>query len=396
MRSTALRLGCVTVFLLIGGMAKAGYTTIVDNGPSSNRVDMVFLGDGYTQADLDAGTYGRNISTAMNYFFAQQPLSRYQNFFNVHQVDLVSAQSGATIAPQGIYLNTALGSKYYYDGVTERLLYVDDSLASSALRTNLAGSGFSSECTFIAINDDIYGGGGGQYAAFAAGNSRAAATAVHEFGHMFADLADEYAYTDRAYTWGEPAAANITTNTDPATVKWANWIGYVDPDHPDLGPVGIFEGADDYTSGLYRPTLTSTMRESNKAFNAIDREQIILSIYKLVRPLDSYLPTAGTLDNPAGLWVNAVDPDVIDVKWFLDGALLPQTGEQLDLASLGLAAGTYHFSALAYDNSIGDWIRTNEQSAEEQVAWNVYLVPDPTALSLLAMAWPLILRRRVN
>ena len=111
---------------LLGGIgsAAADYTTMVNNGPSSNRIDIVFLGDGYLAGDLNT-TYVSHINTMLNHMFNQgeDPFVRYANFFNVHRVNVASSQTGTDIPP-GTFRNPALDASYYYDGVTERLLYI--------------------------------------------------------------------------------------------------------------------------------------------------------------------------------------------------------------------------------------------------------------------------------
>src|SRR4051794_26550661 len=67
-------------------------TTVINNGPSSNRIDIVIIGDGYTTADL--GKYATDVQTFVLDIFQQQPFSEYKSYFNVHRVDAFSAESG--------------------------------------------------------------------------------------------------------------------------------------------------------------------------------------------------------------------------------------------------------------------------------------------------------------
>ena len=100
--------------------------TMINHGPSSNRVDIVFLGDGYTATDISNGTYVNHINSYVNYMFSpglnQDPFNRYRNYFNVYRIDVVSNQSGADVPQQGISRDTALDATYRFDGVTDRLL----------------------------------------------------------------------------------------------------------------------------------------------------------------------------------------------------------------------------------------------------------------------------------
>src|SRR5690606_651962 len=101
------------------------YTTMVDNGPNRNRVNIAFLGDGYTSSQVGT-TYQTHVNSLVNYLFNpsnplnSQPFVRYQNFFNVHRIDVVSNESGADLPPSDIDRDTALHATYYGDGVTER------------------------------------------------------------------------------------------------------------------------------------------------------------------------------------------------------------------------------------------------------------------------------------
>ena len=396
--------------ILLCNVVMAAPVTILDNGLPSNRINLVFVGDGYTQAELDAGTYEAHVQRSIDYMFApnQQPLLRYRNFFNTYRIDLASAESGADNPREGIYRDTALDSTYWTNGI-ERLLSADFWKILDVFENELTGTVLSWNDVepIVAVNDAKYGGSGvmGIYSVFAAANEHYGYLAFHETCHSFALLEDEYfSLGDGTYTGGEPAAVNITTNPDPTTVKWSNWIGYVDPDHPGLGPIGVYEGADSYEYGIYRPTEYSVMGNYNElapnddVLNAVCREEWILEIYDRVDPLDDWLENSLTLTDPASIWVDTVDPDVINVEWLVDGQpIADQTGETLSLTNLGLAIGNYTITAHAYDNMIEDWIRRDFHRLQESVTWNVSItvVPEPGTLSFVAVGlFSLLLTRR--
>src|SRR5215213_7968821 len=100
------------------------------SGPSSNRVDIIFMGDGYTSEEIPT-QYNDQISNFLDYMFngglVTDPMGRYKSFFNVYAIDVVSKESGADHPEWGLYRDTALGATYRYDGVTDRLLYVNES-----------------------------------------------------------------------------------------------------------------------------------------------------------------------------------------------------------------------------------------------------------------------------
>lgn len=370
-----------SALLFNASQLRGAYQTIIETGPNQNRVDLVFLGDGYTAADIADGTYAAHIDGVLDYVFnyTEDPFPRYRNFFNVYRIDVISNESGSDVPPEGIYRDTALDGSYYFNGGPERLLYLSESKTTGAIMSELsAGAPFAlNEMRLVTVNETRYGGGGGQYAVFAGGNSKAYDLALHETGHAFGRLADEYYYSDgRYYPGSEPVQANVTTVSDPGAVKWSNWIGYVDPDHPDIGPIGVYEGAKFYEYGLYRPSENSKMRSLGTPFNAVSREQLILQFYKYVDPLDDWLTNDAEPVNGDDLWVKVVDPDVIDVRWLVDDIpLAGATGQTLRLSDYGFGPGDYQVEALAYDNLIGDWIRRDLDSVRQSVSWNVHIAP---------------------
>ena len=385
--------------LLLTAAPAGGFVTVVDNGPSANRVDMVFLGDGYTAADLAADAYAAHLDSFLQYMFSDtlnsDPFYRYRNFFNVHRIDVVSNESGADKPPEGIYVDTALDAKYYTGG-TERLLTINSSKANAIKNAELTGAGFTAEMQFVSVNDTKYGGSGGSYAVYAGGNESAFELAMHEMGHSFAGLADEYDYDhDGPYTGSEPWQVNVTK--DPTGQKWARWLGY---DQPGIGIIGAYEGAIYHETGAYRPSDNSKMRSLNRPFDAVGREKIILDIYDLVDPLDAWRDNSLPLTDPGDLYVERIDDSVIDVEWCVDGAPVAGAGgETFNLLDFGYGQGIYEVTARAFDPTAFDpvdgWVRMNASDLEQTVAWDVTItVPEPAATPLLLLGGLAVLRRR--
>ena len=308
-------------------------TTIENNGPSANRIDLVMLGDGYTSAEI--GTYSTHVANLLNPFFAFLPLDEYRSFFNIHRVDVISNQSGVDGDPnQGDLKDTALDSGYWCSGI-ERLLCVDPAKAQ-------AEAAFAPDVDQILVlaNSTKYGGAGypQQNLGTVAGNNGSAVdVAVHEFGHSFGDLADEYDYADNTtYTGGEPAEINVSTLTAAematAQTKWHRWL--------DLANVDTFEGAKYNQFGIYRPTDNSLMRSLGRPFEEVNVEQMIVSAYVTVKPIDDATP-AGTYDGDDSFFVTPVVPvnHTLDVQWFLDGnPINGATDPTFDASSLGTRA----------------------------------------------------------
>jgi hypothetical protein len=373
----------VVLGILVCPAVASALTTLIDSGPSANRVDIVFLGDGYTQANLNSGVYTSHVDAYLDYMFGPSaladPFSRYHNFFNAHAIEVVSNQSGADQPPNGIFRDTALDATYFSNS-TERLLTVSTSKTNAQRNLGLAGTGVTADMQFVVVNDTKYGGSGGTYAVFAGGNASSKEIALHEVAHSFSRLADEYVSYNSPYTGGEPIEVNVTKNAGGA--KWSRWLGYDDPRGSNLD-IGVYEGARYYETGVYRPSLDSKMRSLNRPFDAVSREKLIQDIYRYVDPLDGFLSNSGVLINPDELWVDVVDADVILVEWSVNGVLsMANTDETFDVALEGLGPGSHAITARAYDEVLDysftggtlDLVRSGYSAMEQFVSWTV-LIP---------------------
>lgn len=397
------------MFVCRGGQSSAQtLETVIDNGSSANRVDMIFIGDGYTASQLD-NEYLSHLQSTVDHFFSngQDPFPRYASYFNVHRVNIASNESGADKPLDDVFVDTALDASYSWGGNVERCLYFNTGKANAAVATALSGTSIDIDMRIGLVNDAKYGGCGGQWAVLAGANSAAPEIALHEVGHSFGQLADEYWSSGGTYDGSEKSNVNLTIS--PSTGKWDRWVDYEDPDNPTIGKIGYYEGGGYNEFGLYRPSDNSKMRSLNRPFDAISREQFIKKIYEEVDPLDGWLDNTNELDSPTSLWVDSVDENVIAVEWFIDGISLGVLGESLDIGSLGLAEGSYTAEALAYDSILDfsntglslDWWRYEDSSLLRQsVVWNfnVSAVPEPNSIAVMAMlgGWFLNRRRRIH
>ena len=377
---------------LLASAARAGHTTVINNGPNANRVNMVFLGDGYTAGEIHSA-FPAHIVAMTNHMFnppannvTRDPYPRYKNFFNVHRVNVISNESGADVAPEGIFRDTAFDAAYYFDGSTERQLYISDTKANAALNLGLSDAGFTADIRMMTVNSSRHGGASGTYAVYAGGNSSSTETALHEMGHLFNGLADEYGGFTLPYGSSEPREINVTK--DPSGAKWAHWKGYM---QAGIGVIGAYEGAKYYDHGLYRPSQNSKMRSLGQPFDAIAREKIILDIYAIVDPLDNHLSNVVPLVDPAELWVQAIDPRVIEVEWFVNGSKVPAArGEHFRLLDHGFGEGVFSVNARAFDPTGFDpdngWVRRNQDQLEQNVSWTVtQTVPEPATILLATL-----------
>ena len=165
-----------------------GYETIIDNGPPSNRIDIVTVGDGYLSNQL--GTYNTNVVNAVDDLFDIEPFTTYASLFNVHRVDVVSSESGVDHDPTyPIWRNTELNMGFFCNGI-ERLLCVDVGRAYS-----YANNAPDVDQVLAVANSAKYGGAGytsSDLATFSGSNGSSTQVATHELGHSLGNLADEY------------------------------------------------------------------------------------------------------------------------------------------------------------------------------------------------------------
>jgi hypothetical protein len=354
------------------------YTTLIDNGPSANRIDIVCVGDGYIESELVL--YASHVENAIEDMFHTEPFARYATFFNVHRVDVVSSESGVDNDPvPGIYRDTALDMCFWCSGI-ERLLCVDVNKANDC-----ASNAPDIDQVFAIANSTMYGGAGyttSDLATFSGGNISAIDLAMHELGHSLGDLADEYHYGDGAVYHGpEPAERNISildaVGMAASDTKWAQWLG--DPGIGFDGLVNTYEGAFYCQYGIYRPTVNSKMRALGRPFNLPSVEGLLVEFYRTVRPIDDATPTDLVLSGDETVFVDPVDPIgfPLDVRWFLDGVpIAGANSDTLRIPELALSPGDYTLSVTVVDET--EWMRDEGVRAQlltQSLEWTLAVNP---------------------
>ncbi len=360
------------------GIVPAPVTTILNNGSPANRVDLVFVGDGYQAGQMTA--YGTHVNSALTALFNQEPFKTYKPLFNAHRVTVVSTDSGVDNDPtQGINRNTALDMLFWCGG-TERLLCVNVSKAY-----DYALNAPDVDQVFAVANSTKYGGAGyptNDLGTYSGGNGSSAEIAIHELGHSFGDLADEYDYGGpTTYTGAERPEPNATirTATQIANLqtKWWRWLN---EDFPTFdGLVSAFEGCYYSELGVYRPSTNSKMRNLGRPFNPISVEAIISNIYLEVDPIDN-ATAPGTYPSSTTLFVDPVDPvdAPLSVQWRVFGAPLPgATGTSFTPSSLPPGfQGIVEISVVVVDNT--PWVRDPAIRASRMTSSRSWLVVFPT------------------
>jgi len=195
---------------------------IVINGDPTHKVDLLILGDGYTAAEHE--TFIAKAAQLTEVLFSTSPFKERRSDFNVWAIAPATAISGVSRPSTHTYRDTPLAVTY--DAFrSERYVLTTDNKSMRRIAS-------SAPYDFVEIitNTDVYGGGGiyALYATVAANSEWANYVFVHEFGHHFAGLADEYYTSAVAYeapeTLIEPYEPNVTALLDPDKLKWREWV----------------------------------------------------------------------------------------------------------------------------------------------------------------------------
>lgn len=238
---------------------------IRQNGDSREKIDLVFVAEGYMESEME--TFRKDCNMALEAILSHEPFKSMQDRFNFIAVECPSSESGISVPHAGKWLNTAIGSSY-------DTFYSDRYLTTLKVKTlNNMLAGIPYEHIIILCNTEKYGGGGifNSYLTSSAHNMMSIPVVVHEFGHSFAGLADEYYYDDEYEPMypsdTEPWEPNITTLVDFGS-KWKDMLSEkvlknipTIPDGKDrYTKLGVYEGAGYQSKGVYRPVQECRMK----------------------------------------------------------------------------------------------------------------------------------------
>jgi hypothetical protein len=284
-------------------LAASRVVSSVTTGSPANRIDLLIMGDGYT--GLQNADFMTDANDLANAFFTISPLLEYRNYFNVTRLYTESNESGADHPPyqatgcdpfdttccgdpdmqfdplKNTFKDTAFDANYCSRNI-HRLLEVDLGKVYSA-----AAAVPDWDTILLVVNDSTYGGSGGVVAVVST-NSAGVEIAQHEFGHSFANLADEYSTAYPSYpdcsdvTGFIPCETNVTDQTVRELIKWAPWIlpSTSIPTIPPSPEVGLFEGARYKTTGMYRSGEDCAMRNLGNPFCPVPEQSFVLKMYE--------------------------------------------------------------------------------------------------------------------
>ena len=236
---------------------------LVEGGDPATCVDVAILAEGYTEAEME--TFYQDAQTAVESLFAHEPFASLRDRFNIVAVASPSQDSGVSIPRLGEWRHTVFGS-HFSTFYSPRYL---TTMQVGAVHDALAGIPY--EHIIILANTDEYGGGGiyNAYTLTTAHHRAFRPVVVHEFGHSFGGLADEYFYegdiATATYVKGvETWEQNITT-LEHFDTKWQDMLAPGTPvptpaDQHASYPIGVYEGAGYSAKGVYRPAFDCRMK----------------------------------------------------------------------------------------------------------------------------------------
>lgn len=321
--------------------------TLVYNGSTSKYINFVILGDGYTSDQMT--NFYDDAVRFKNYLLNKAPYSYYKNYFNVFLIKTPSNESGvkhpntasdcSNASPQVPVSNpdNYFGSTFDAYGIHRLLVPMN----TTSIMTVLANNFPEYDQVFILANTPYYGGSGGQFAT-ASLHTSSSEIAVHEIGHSFAGLADEY-WAGSQYAMEKP---NMTADNNPNTIKWKNWL-------TSGTGIGIYQFSG---QPWYKPASgTCDMELLNKPFCAVCTETIIEKIHQLESPIRSYSPAGSmqTITSPVYFALKLIKPvpNTLKSEWFLNGTRINKNVDSVQISTAQLISGTNSVSAKVIDTT---------------------------------------------
>ncbi|MFD3569439.1 M64 family metallopeptidase [Streptomyces sp. NPDC058667] len=364
-------------------------------GPADRRFNLVFMGDGYTAAQMPA--FRADLERHLNTLWSIEPFASYRSYVNVWAVEAPSADSGVDCDPglDAPARDTVLDMGFWggCDPASVRRLLTVDSRKAAALADLVPGTNRGNRQVVALAHSSTYGGAGGGYATASGGNALSSLITPHEIGHSLGGLQDEYDYYARGvpggdYSGPEPSSAHHTLLTEAQMrerkAKWWRWLG---EESESGGVIGRHEGGLYSTKGVWRPSRHSLMKTLGYSFDQVEREVMVQAISAKVDLVQDHTPDTSPVGADRTVWVDTLHPvgGALTVTWRLDGRTLPTHGARtVDLRGLRLSPGPHTLTATVTDPTpfVRDPAVRASAALTRTVSWTVdpalTTVPDGT------------------
>jgi hypothetical protein len=323
--------------------------TLQYQGSTTKAIDLVIVGDGYTINEQHF--FHDDAVRFTNYLFKTEPFKQYSTFFNIYAIRTVSEQSGAT-HPQALSdcpeeawettdvparfngytrnikvptgtVSTIFGSSFDTSGIHRLVVPTKEALLDEIVSSHVPGA----HQVVVLVNSPYYGGSGGKYAT-ATVNIQSNAIAVHEIGHSFANLADEY------WSGNQYAAEGPNLSQKITDIPWKHWLGHDD--------VGIYSyGNTASRSNWFRPHEYCNMQYLIAPFCPVCKEQFVKKIHEKSNPILSQSPESNDLITTDASQIFSISllkpsPNTLQTEWFFNDKLIGKNKE-----AISINAGAY-------------------------------------------------------
>ena len=380
----------------------AVFSTIITNGPATNRVNLVFFSEGYTNGQL--AKFLADVTNATSAFFNVEPYAEYSNYFNVFAIFTNSVHAGSTHLAYSSYVSGYTSFNSSYDS-SDRIITIppNPSDANSShgqgkinalLQTYLPAT--NHDLPALLVNDPVPGGSDNYGGTAISSVPHVSYILVHESGHLLGRLGDEYSTAYPGYPTND-IEPNTTRKTNFSQVKWNAWISTNTPlpTPPTIDyqyTVGLFEGAHYFTTDWYRPYFDCCMRSFGYAdFCPVCQEALVLAIYGKARPLGGYSPATNSFTNTSpqmlNFSVNLLKPatHALNVQWRTNNVTVGgATGTNFSILPLQLGNGTNKVEADIRDAT--GLVRTDSKYVLKQTnSWTVKVSVPVMQIDLLKL-----------
>ncbi len=344
--------------------------TIFYNGPVTKCINIVFLSEGFKDSAFP--DFVKKVETSANNYLSESPFAQYRSYFNVFAILVPSNENGADhprTAPDcpsesahpKLTVDTYFNSTFDSNNIHRLLVVGNYTAVNSVIMNNFP----LFDQKIILVNTPYYGGSGGSNAV-ASLHSSVNELVLHESGHTFGKLGDEY--------WaGDGYAAekvNMTKESNPDLVKWKNWLG--------VDGVGIYQHG---TSGVpalwYRPSQKCKMRSLGNEFCPVCKEAILLKILqKFGTPVKFFSPEQQNLtvtNESVQFKINLYKPvpNTLRTKWFLNGKMISMNTDSVLLNPERMLPGMNRVSFEVLDTTALIRSESHAKTNTDTITWNV-------------------------
>ncbi|MCF3650296.1 M64 family metallopeptidase [Synoicihabitans lomoniglobus] len=359
-----IRWGVAVMLITLACQAqRVAVRSLRDTGPSSQRINVAILGDGFTAAEEN--DFFTAAEAALVTIITDESLSSFAAYINGTAIFTESAESGTGIPAENLAPDTYFGASFTAE-TNSRLVYMQEQADRLKANDLLIEHVPEYDYAVMIINSTRYGGSGGIPLTFTR-NVSSVNVLLHESGHSFAGLADEY--VDEAQIPFHPPSEfpNSTQNAQRATLPWSAFVApstpLPTPGSPETpaATIGAFEGSHYRATGAYRPTYDSKMRSLNGAWGAVNLRAFALSVHALdlsqsdLPPIITSQPDPSDYTPGSALELSAaVDGGgPFTYQWTRDGRYLAgEISPRLNLAD-PLASENHGAYALQITNAVG-------------------------------------------